>query len=84
MEFSKEKKCYLHNEEWKMIKSGSNKTAKSRKGNLQLMGDIRSGHHETNGDERKRNKKFIGQTRELFFNPSRNHFKGINDTQDHS
>ena len=59
--------CQSHNEKWKKINKGRNRTAKSRKnqnarrkGKLQVLGNIRRRYHQTNRDERK-NKKRLPQ-----------------------
>ena len=59
------KMCHANKEQRKTINDGRNRTTKSRKNqnsqrkvNLQILGDIGSGHHQTCGDERKKlNKK---------------------------
>ena len=48
-----------------------------RKGNLQILGNIGSGHHQTRGDERKNEKEYHGRTTKLL-ETSRNFIKGIN------
>ena len=54
--------CYTPNEKWKKTNNGRNRTRKSRKnknawrkGKLQVLGNIGSGHHQISGDESKRN-----------------------------
>ena len=63
MEFSIEK-CTMLIMKRKNIDNGRNRTTKSRKnqkarrkGNLQVLGNIGSGHSQTSGDERKNNKR---------------------------
>ena len=52
--------CHVNNEKQKKTNNGRNKTTKprksqnaQRKGNLQVFGNIVSGHHQTGEDERK-------------------------------
>ena len=54
------KMYHAHDEKWKKAKNGMNRTAKSRKNqdawrkrNLQVLGNIETGHHQTSRDERK-------------------------------
>ena len=51
-----------------------------RKGNLQILGNIRSGRHQTSGDFKKINKEYLRGTIEQLQTklPSRNLIKGIN------
>ena len=60
-------------------KSRKNKNA-WRNGNLQILGNIGSRHHQTNRDERKNSKKYFRRTRKLLKTKlySRNLIKGIN------
>ena len=58
------KMCLSHNEKGEKTNNGRNRTTKSRKsqnarrkGNLQVLGDIGSRHHQTNGEEEKTKKK---------------------------
>ena len=52
------KMCHTNNEEWEMTDDRRNRTTKprkdqnaQRKGNLQILGNIGSWHHQTIGDE---------------------------------
>ena len=60
MEFRREKLHYANNEKWKTTQDGRNRTTKSSsnqnarsKGNLQILDDIWSWHHQANGNEQK-------------------------------
>ena len=60
MEFGIEKCTYVINEKWQMTHNGRSQTIKSnshqnaqRKGNLKILEDIGSWHHQTTGNERK-------------------------------
>ena len=69
MEFGKRKMSQAHNMKRKMTNDAENKTTKSRKiprrkGNLQVLGNIGSEHHQTCKDERKK-KKRIYQENEI-------------------
>ena len=62
--------CHANNEKWKKTNNGRNRTTKSgknqndqRKGNLQVIGNIGSGHYRTSGDERKIKKEDLTQAR---------------------
>ena len=61
---------HSNNIRWKETDNRRNKTTKSvnnynaqRRGNLEVLGNIRSGHDQTSGDERKN--KTVSQTRKL-------------------
>ena len=74
------KMCYAYYQKWEKIDNRRNRTAKSgkdqntsRKGNLQVLGNIGSGNRETSGDEKKKKpqktqkqikKKRVSQTNE--------------------
>ena len=52
--------CHANNEKRETTHDGRNRTTKlrknqdaQRKGNLQILGNIGSGYHQTSGDERK-------------------------------
>ena len=60
MEFGSEK-CHAYNEKWEKANNRRNKTAKleknqntRREGKLQVLGNIRSRHHQTSSNERKK------------------------------
>ena len=54
------KMCHANNEKREKRQDGRNQTTKSRKiRNLQILGNIRSGHHQTSGDKRKKNLRRI-------------------------
>ena len=65
----------------KTTKSRKNQNA-LRKGNFQVLGNIGSGHYQTNGDERKKKnkKEHLRRTRKLLETKlyDRNFIKGIN------
>ena len=55
---------HAHNEKWKKTNNERNRTTKSRKNQnswreekLRIVGNIRSGYHQTSGDERKKSEK---------------------------
>ena len=63
MEFDR-KMCYANNEKCETMHDGKNKTIKPRKnqnarrkGNQQILGNIRTKHDQTIGDERKNLKR---------------------------
>ena len=69
--------CHVYNVKRKTTNNGRNRITKSRKnqnvrrkGNLQVLGNIRSGHHQTSGDERKKLKKSISGERENYSKPN--------------
>ena len=80
--------CHVNNEQWKMTNDGRNRTTKPRKnrnarrkGNLRVVGDIRSGHHQTGRDNRKKFfKEYLRRASKILENKlySRNLIKGIN------
>ena len=58
------KMCYGNNEKCKTTLDRKNRTTKSRKnqnaqrkGNVKILGNTESGHHQTSGDERKIKKR---------------------------
>ena len=63
---------HANNETWKKTNNGRIRIDRSRmnqnawsKGNIQLLGNIGSGHHQISGDERKKKtKKRISDERE--------------------
>ena len=66
------KMCHANNEKRETTHDGRNRTTKPRKdqnprrkGNLQILGDIESGHHQTNGVEGKKFKIWSQETRKL-------------------
>ena len=81
------KMYHANNENQKTSTGRKNRTTKSRKnqnarrkGNLQVLGNIRNGHSQTCGDEKKIKKEYHRRTRKLFEIKlySRNLIKGIN------
>ena len=49
--------CYTNNEKWEMTNTGIKKKKKKngrRKGNLQVIRNIRKEHHQTSVDEKKK------------------------------
>ena len=80
--------CHAYHEKRKTTNDEGNGTTKSRKnqnaprkGNLQILGNIGSGHNQTSRDERKKLKKeYLRSTRKLLETNqlSRNLIKGIN------
>ena len=71
-------KCHAYNKKQGKTNNGRNRTAKSRpnqntwrKGNLQVLGNIGSGHSQTSGDERINQKKSISDERENFLKQAR-------------
>ena len=63
---------HAYNEKRETTHNGINRTTKPRKnqiarrkGNLQILGNIRSGNHQINGDERKIEKEYLRRTRKL-------------------
>ena len=70
--------CHANNEKRKTTNAGRNRTTKLRKnqnawrkGNLQVLGNIGSGHHQTSQDERKKkSKKSISGEREKYSKPN--------------
>ena len=78
---------HVNNEKPKTIFHWRNRTTKlrkdqnsRRKGNLQILGNFGSGHHQTNGDERKNEKEQLRRTRKLLDTKLHNWnlIKGIN------
>ena len=80
--------CLANNEKQITINEGKNWTTKSRKnqnarkkGNLRILGNIWSGHHQTRGNERKKKKEYLKRTKKKRFKINqhiRNLIKGIN------
>ena len=84
-------KVIISNEKWEMTHDRRNQTAKSRKnkyalrkGNLQILGNIGSWHHQTSGNERKIKKEYLRRIRKLLESKlySRNLIKEINTWAD--
>ena len=81
------KMCHANNEKQKTTNNGWNRSNKSRKnqnalrkGNLQMLGNIGSGHHQISGDERIIKNEYLRRTRKAFETKqdSKNLIKGIN------
>ena len=71
------KMCQANKNKLKATNDGRNRTAKSRKNqnarrkeNLKVLGNIRSGHRQISGDERKKLKKSISGERENYSKPN--------------
>ena len=69
------KMCHAYNENWIKRNNRMNRNAKSgknqniwKKGKLQVLGNIRNGHHQTSRDERK-NRKSSSDEQEKFWKP---------------
>ena len=78
--------CHANYEKWEKTNNSRNRTARSiknqntgRKGNLQLLRNIGSEHHQISRDERKIQQESLKRTRKLFKTKfcSRNLIKGI-------
>ena len=78
---------HASSEKWQTTRAGKSRTNKSnsnqnarRKGNLQILGNIGSWHHQTSKNERKILKEYLRWTRKLLEIKlySRNLVKGIN------
>ena len=66
------KMCSAYNQKRERTDNGRNRTVKSRKnqnawrkGNLRVLRNIESSHHQTSGDERKNKKEYLRQTSKL-------------------
>ena len=79
--------CYANNEKQEITHDGRNRATKpiknqnaQSKRNLQVLGNIRSGHNKKCGDERKNLKEYLRKTRKLLETKllCRNLIKGIN------
>ena len=65
--------CHAHRKKWNKTNNGKKRIVKSKKnqntsrgGKLQVLGNIRSRHHQISSDERKKvRKKYLGQSRKL-------------------
>ena len=65
------KMCYIDSEKWEMINNGRNWTAELemiREGKLQVFGNIRSGYHQTNSDERRGKKSVPRKNKKATWN----------------
>ena len=75
----KEKQVTIHDEKNRFTKQGRNQNT-WRKGNLQILGNIGSGHYQTSADERKNEKRVYQENEKLLETKlnSGNLIKGMN------